>query len=93
MPVTHASGSQPICGIVAGERHQNILALELVGHDERQTFSAGLVDDGQDAKFAAVMCAFFGEVECRYMPWILGPQKPIRMGARPIPIGKLPIIL
>lgn len=44
------------------QSRQNILVLELPCHDERQAFSAGLVDSGQDPEFAAVMRAPLDEI-------------------------------
>ena len=48
-----------------GQGRQNILVFELTRDDERQTFLAGLVDDGQDAELAAVMRAPLDEVMAR----------------------------
>ena len=35
-----------------GQGRQNILVPELACNDERQTFPAGLIDDGQDPELA-----------------------------------------
>ena len=52
-------------------------------NDERQTFSAGLVDDRQDAELPAVMGATFDEVISPDMPRILWPQPDARPVVQP----------
>ncbi len=57
-----------------GQGRQNIFMLELQCNDERQTFPAGLVNDGQDAELAPVMRAPLDEVVGPHMSRIFRPQ-------------------
>jgi rRNA-processing protein FCF1 len=57
-----------------GKCRQHVFMLELTRNDERQTFPAGLVDDGEDAELAPVVGPPFDKVVGPYVSGIQRPQ-------------------
>ena len=45
-----------------GRRRQHVPVLELAGNDQRQEFTAGFADYGQDAELTTMMGADFGVI-------------------------------
>ena len=68
-----------------GECRQHILMVEPTRDHQRQTFPAGLVDDGQNAELAPIMGAPFDEIIGPDMPWILWSQPDARTVVQPQP--------
>jgi len=82
-PDLHGGGNEPgavvrpdmswrrSCDEQIGKRCEHVFMLELARHNERQSFPAGLVDDGQDPELVTIMRPAFDEVISPYMPRIL----------------------
>ena len=62
---------------------QNVLVTEPTRNDERQTFTAGFVDDRQDPELPTVMSATLDKVISPDMPRILWPQPDARPVVQP----------
>lgn len=58
-----------------GECRQHILMVEPTRDHQRQTFPAGLVDDGQNAELAPIMGAPFDEIIGPDMPGYCGRSR------------------
>ena len=67
------------------ERRQHVFVLELAGDDQREAFTAGLVDDRQNAELPAIMGTAFDKIISPDMTRIFRAQSDARAVVQPQP--------
>jgi len=76
-------GRRPARDEQLGQGRQHVLVFELPRYDQGEAFTAGLIDDRQDAELAAIMRSALNKVVCPDVPRILRPQPDTRAIVQP----------